>query len=193
MPQVYGYIYAITNTSNQKVYIGQTKDIKRRIENHLQGKGSMSVLQDIVKQGISTFEFEILHISYIPCDMDALEDEEIAKHDCLAPLGYNRRLNRSIEANGEAVDLNNFSIQGKFVFQTDESKCFTIGEFSQARCYQTLLNIQKNTETSKIKLMKHFKFKYIEFRIESDISYTVGQTYELNLKYKFSDDKFVIL
>jgi hypothetical protein len=192
-PVVYGYIYAITNKSNKKVYIGQTKDIKRRIENHLQGKGSPKLLQDIVKQGIETFEFEVLHIAYSPCDMDNLEDTEIQKHDCLHPLGYNLRVNRSIEANGEAIDLNNFSIQGKFVFQSSEQKCFSIGECSLARSYQTLLNIKENTETAKIKKMKHFKFKYLELRIESDITYIVGQTYDLSLKYRFNEDKFVIL
>jgi hypothetical protein len=192
MPVVYGYIYAITNTSNQKVYVGQTKNIKRRIENHLQGKGSPAVLQDIVKQGIATFEFEVLHVLYKPCDMDNLEDTEIQRHDCLQPLGYNRRLNRSIEVNGEEIDLNHIDIQGKFVFQADESKCFSIGECSQARCFQTLINIKENTETTKIKEMKHFKFKYLELRIESDITYIVGETYILNLKYRFGDDKFVI-
>jgi hypothetical protein len=41
--------------------------------------------------------------------------------------------------------------------------------------------------------MKHFKFKYLELRIESDITHIVGQTYDLNLKYRFNEDKFVIL
>ncbi len=40
-------IYLITNTINEKQYIGQTKDMKKRILNHLQGNGSKSFLCDV--------------------------------------------------------------------------------------------------------------------------------------------------
>ena len=193
MPVPKHYIYRITNTVSLKRYIGQTKNIKRRVENHLQGQGSKPLLHDIVMQGLADFEFEVLQILYEDGDIDALEDEYLEQHNCLHPLGYNLRVNHSIEANGEEIDLNNISIQGKFVFQTDTHKVFSIGEFTQARSYQILVNIKSNTDTTSIKQKRHFKFRYLELKTESEQDCVTGGIYTLNLKYKFNEDKFLLL
>jgi hypothetical protein len=193
MPVAKHYIYRITNTVSQKCYIGQTGDIKQRMENHLQGKGSKPLLRDIVKQGISYFEFEVLQILYEDGDIDTLEDQYIEQHNCLHPLGYNLRMNRMIEANDEEVDLNNFSIQGKYVFTNGIHKVFSIGEYSQSRSYQIVSNIKATVETSLVKQKKLFKFRYLELMIESDTDYVEGGIYTLNLKYKFNEDKFSLI
>jgi hypothetical protein len=192
MPVPKHYIYLITNTVNNKQYIGQTANIQRRIENHLQGQGSKPLLHDIVMGSLADFKFEVLQIFYDDCDIDMIEDEHIDKYNCLHPLGYNLRVNHSIEANGEAINLNSITIQGKFVFCIGDQKVFSIGEFSQSRSYQLLINIKENTETTSIKRKKLFKFRYLELQIESDDVYDAGGIYTLNLRYMFNEDRFIL-
>jgi group I intron endonuclease len=134
------YIYLITNTVNEKQYIGQTKDIKKRILNHLQGNGSKSFLCDVVNQQPNDFKFEVIEQIFDPeVNVDALEDTYISEYDCLHPKGYNMRVNHQIEVNGEHIDLNIIEIQGKFVFNKDDCKVFSIGEFTKSRSYQLLI------------------------------------------------------
>ena len=58
-----GCIYKITNTVNDKSYIGQTRhDVKKtRIRKHLNGNGNRIIKQAIAKYGQSAFTYEILH------------------------------------------------------------------------------------------------------------------------------------
>jgi hypothetical protein len=193
IPKPKHYIYLITNTISQKQYVGQTKDIKRRIENHLQGKGSKPLLQDLVKQNLSDFKFEVIEQVFDPdVDIDAIEDEFIAEYDCLHPKGYNKRVNRKIVANGQEIDLNSIPIQGKFVFD-NEQKVFSIGECSHARSYQILSNIKASTETSAIIKKRLFKFNYFELKVETEKGFVIGEVHELKLRYRFNEDKFILL
>ena len=178
MPVPKHYIYRITNTVNNKQYIGQTKDIKRRIEQHLSGAGSRPLLHDIVMGSLADFKFEVLQIFHMDVDIDEIEDTLIDRHNSLHPFGYNLRVNRSIEANGEQIDLNNIKVQCKFVFCKDEFRVFSVGEFTKARSYQILVNIHSSTETSSIRRKKMFKFRYLEIQIETDQIYVIGETYE---------------
>ena len=155
--------------------------------------GSKPLLVDIVKQGIASFKFEVLEVFYTDVDIDLIEDQYIEKYEALAPRGYNLRMNRLIEANGEEINLNNIEIQAKFVFKTETHKVFTVGEFSQCRSFQKLINIKHHTETTCIKQKKMFKFRYLELQIESNDDYVEGGVYKLNLKYKFTDDAFATL
>lgn len=58
------YIYKITNTINNKIYIGQTNDIKRRFREHknlMYGKvGNKHLYSAIKKYGLDSFIFEII-------------------------------------------------------------------------------------------------------------------------------------
>ena len=123
MPQPVAYIYCITNTVSQKQYVGQTKSIQKRVENHLQGKGSRPLLKDIVKQGVSDFKFEVLELIYGDRNVDAVEDDYIDRLDCLHPRGYNLRVNATIIANDEMINLNMITwlkVQSQNLFR----KCF---------------------------------------------------------------------
>ena len=85
-----GSIYKITNTVNQKSYIGKTihDPEKTRIRQHLNGWGNKPIKKDINEYGEDVFTFEILHDGIIPEFLAALETEEIAKHDSFHN-GYN--------------------------------------------------------------------------------------------------------
>jgi hypothetical protein len=187
------YVYCITNNVNGFKYVGQTKEIKKRIENHLQGQGSKGLLKDIVRQGIAEFTFEVLEMLYTDANVDEIEDRYIENHNCLHPNGYNRRLNRLITVNDEIIDLNLIPIQCKFVFASNGDKCFSVGEFTQSRAYQLLTNIVAATQTDKISQKQCFKFKYFELKVSTEKDFVEGQIYDIELQYKFNDDKFVIV
>ena len=88
-----GTIYKITNTVNGKSYIGQTihDAEKTRIADHLNGKGKGNKLirKDLEVYGKEVFTYEILHDGIIPEFLRILEDQEIEKHNCVDPDGYN--------------------------------------------------------------------------------------------------------
>lgn len=55
-------IYKITNTINNKSYIGKSKNILMRIKNHIENCSNMELLNDIIKYGIENFTFQILEL-----------------------------------------------------------------------------------------------------------------------------------
>jgi len=188
-----GYIYKITNTKNNKIYIGQTKDYMRRITQHLEGNGSKPLLYDLIMGNIEDFKFEVLEIFYQNEDLDTIEDNYIQSFECLHPLGYNLRINKTIESNGDTIDLNSIEIQAKFCFDKNGGqKVFSVGEFTQSRAYQILTNIKANTETENITRKKLFKFNYLELKTTTDEGFMEGQIYDLTVKYKFGVDLFLI-
>ena len=86
-----GTIYKWTNQKNFMVYIGKTKrDYDERRKEHIR-KSSASLLSEAIDEyGIENFTFEILHDGIIPELLDTYEKEEIAKHNCVKPNGYNK-------------------------------------------------------------------------------------------------------
>ena len=172
------FIYRIFGIG--KSYVGMSKDPLRRFEDHLTGKGSQLLLHDIVNLGLSSFSFEIL--SEIKTDdkemVEQSEDYYITKYNSLHPMGYNLRMNRTLVANG-TTNSESFNISAKFVHGSGNNKYFSVGQFSNARSYQTLLNLPL---CSSIKQKRKYKFAYIEIRIDTERQFQIGQSYELNLK-----------
>lgn len=86
-------IYKITNTTNDKVYIGQSVDIKHRFDNHKynfkhNAYPSYALYKAMNKYGIENFRFEIIE----KCDEDVLNDREIywiKKYNSFGSGGYN--------------------------------------------------------------------------------------------------------
>ena len=94
MGNIIYYVYAITNTLNSKIYIGQTKSPKNRKGRHwFEGKkpNSKNHLYRAMNQyGLDNFQFEIIE----ECSIDEVDDREkhwISYHDsCDHKKGYNK-------------------------------------------------------------------------------------------------------
>ncbi len=195
-PTAVGYIYKITNRLSDMAYIGQTKrKVEERLLEHLTGSGSQYLLKDIVINGIQAFKFEIVEVIYdSECDIDAKEDKYIIQHDTIHPRGFNLRLNKEIEPNDDEIDLQNLEIECKFCFTDEENyRCFSIGEFTLCRNYQTLLNVLQATSTSKIVKKRKFGFQYLQLKVKDDKeTYVKNHIYHLSLRYDSEADEFVI-
>ena len=86
-----GYVYKITNTANGKAYIGISihEPEKRRIKEHLSGRGNRLIANAIKKYGKDAFTYEILEADVFDEFLPDLEVAYIANHNTVAPHGYN--------------------------------------------------------------------------------------------------------
>lgn len=86
-----GYIYKITNSVNDKSYIGFScnEPIQGRIKDHLSGKGNQLIASAILKYGRDAFEYKILEANVFDAFLPDLEMYYIAKFNTVAPSGYN--------------------------------------------------------------------------------------------------------
>ena len=84
------FIYRITNTINNKKYIGVTTDPDRRKNEHLSGttKGSKLIHRAIKKYGKDFFNFEIL-VKGEETELYNLEPIYIIQENAKVPHGYN--------------------------------------------------------------------------------------------------------
>ena len=183
LPEPITYIYRFLSPNGMS-YVGQTKNIPRRISQHLDGEGSQLLLKDLVEHGRKAFTIEILEV--LATDdaeiVASVEDSYIEKFDCIYPKGYNKRLNRELVANGQPTDLSNVEITAKYVFQDGGKLCFTVGECSHHRSYQTLLNAGY---LSGLEKKRKFKFNFFEIRTEPfDFDFLTPCVYELTLKHE---------
>lgn len=68
-------IYKITNTINNKIYIGQSKNIKHRFQEHknIKKEHNLHLKKAYKKYGIENFKYEILE----ECKLEELDEKEI--------------------------------------------------------------------------------------------------------------------
>lgn len=84
------YIYQITNLINNKIYIGQTNNIKKRWSNHKNSNDpNMVIARAIRKYGKENFKFEVLLKNLSPEEANQKEIELIKEKESLIPNGYN--------------------------------------------------------------------------------------------------------
>ena len=91
-------IYKLTHKESGKVYIGQSKHLKRRMNEHRRceksndKKGSQSVVRRAIKKySFDAFDFEIILYCQEGEYMNMMETKLIQFYDCLVPKGYNVR------------------------------------------------------------------------------------------------------
>ena len=86
-----GYIYKITNTRNNKSYIGISihEPTQGRIKHHLSGHGNQCIANALKKYGQDVFVYEILEADVFDECLPDLEIAYIAEFNTVAPHGYN--------------------------------------------------------------------------------------------------------
>ena len=86
-----GYVYKITNTVNNKSYIGISihEPEKRRIRDHLSGRGNRVIANAVKKYGLDAFTYEVLEANVFDEFLPDLEVAYIANYNTVAPNGYN--------------------------------------------------------------------------------------------------------
>lgn len=85
------YIYKFTNKENLKSYIGCTKNIGSRLQQHIKGslKESKLLHEAIQRYGIKNFTIEILETTTFADDAFHLEEIYIERYHSFTPNGYN--------------------------------------------------------------------------------------------------------
>ena len=81
-------IYKIENLINHKIYIGQSIEIERRWQKHLNATDDFIIHKALKKYGKENFSFTILE----ECDTSQLDEKEtywITYYNSLVPNGYN--------------------------------------------------------------------------------------------------------
>ena len=86
-----GYVYKITNTVNNKAYIGISihEPTQGRIKNHLSGRGNRIIANAVKKYGKDVFTYEILEANVFDEFLPDLEVAYITNFNTVAPHGYN--------------------------------------------------------------------------------------------------------
>lgn len=122
-----GYIYRITNLTNGKSYIGETKQVlvQSRWNNHIQStknhRGATALTAAFLKYGIENFKFEVVIVCF---DDDRLyyEVEYIRKYNTLVPNGYNIVEGRLDISGFNSKNFNDFLKKKKKKFDTHNQK-----------------------------------------------------------------------
>ena len=81
-------IYKIENLINHKIYIGQSIEIEKRWQKHLNAKDNFVIHKALQKYGKENFSFQIIE----ECDLLDLDNKEqywINYYNSLIPSGYN--------------------------------------------------------------------------------------------------------
>lgn len=106
------YIYKITNLINNKCYIGQTSNFRKRKREHIAGDYNSLIYQAICKYGINSFTFEIL----AECSdnlIDAMEVHTIKYYNSIAPNGYNLESGGSVHKTHNEITKKKISDKNK--------------------------------------------------------------------------------
>jgi len=87
-----GYIYTITNKTDNKIYVGQTvQDVELRWKDHLKRGSNCRYLKSAInKYGVDNFVFKLVCITF-DNQLDDMEIQYIEKYKSLVPNGYNLR------------------------------------------------------------------------------------------------------
>ena len=119
-------IYKFTNKINGKIYIGQSNNIEKRKQNHVQssynknaGDYNTFFHQAIRKYGIENFDFEVLvtldENDYTRKQLDELEIYYIAKYD-----SYKRGYNATPGGSGRGAEGQKGELNGRALLTKDD-------------------------------------------------------------------------
>lgn len=151
------YIYKITNTLNNKVYIGQSNNPDRRWSFHKNRCKKLNPVQYIhramIKYGIENFSFQLIAASWSDKqkDVDELERELIHQHDSRNPnKGYNLAPGGS-EAWNKKIFTEEQEQQIIKLYTIDQLNQTEIGKMMNC-CKAIILNVLKKHNIPRIKM-----------------------------------------
>lgn len=156
------YIYQITNLINNKIYIGQTNNIKKRWSNHKNcNSPKMVIAKAIKKYGVENFKFEILLEGLTAEESDEAEVRLIQEKNSLVPNGYNvekgGKRNNGIShygADNSNAHLTEYEAQyildnrniPMYILYDDFSEKITYEQFKKIYHHQTYQNLTSHSE-----------------------------------------------
>lgn len=154
-------IYRIRNNINNKVYIGQSIDIGRRIRQHIvdakkigDRKTNRPLYRAIRKYGIENFTLEIIHIcsqGVLQFELDALEIQYINSHKSyMSAHGYNAT------KGGSGIDLNSEAYNKMLVENTRPEK---LAKFEAGKLRYAKIRHEQSLERKRIKQEERQKQK----------------------------------
>ena len=157
------YIYKITNTLNNKVYIGQSNDPNKRWIDHkyyARKKPVQYIHRAMIKYGIENFSFEIIASSWSnnQKNIDDLETDLIQKYDSRnSEKGYN-----IAPGGSDAWNKKNFTSEQ----EQEIIKLYTVDQLNQEEigklmncCKALILKVLKNNNIPRIKMKEFSKLK----------------------------------
>lgn len=186
------YIYQITNLINNKIYIGQTNNIKKRWSNHKCGNNSnMIIARAIKKYGVENFKFEILYRNLSLEEANIKEIQLIKEKNSRVPNGYN------IASGGDRIDgysrygadnsnahlseeeaqyiLNNRNIPMYILYEDFKDK-ISYNQFRKIYHHQTYKNLKTNVEEYPFNF--DFSNQFCKHGLEYDEVLDIRERYE---------------
>ena len=129
-----GYIYLITNTINNKQYVGQTtRTIKERFRQHCYDSKKNIFNNMYLHRAMKKYGFENFHVEEIlNCQADTknelknllnkYEIEYIAKYNTLSPCGYNLSPGGDLPTEYLMVKVDEYDLKGNFIITHNSLK-----------------------------------------------------------------------
>ena len=128
------YVYQVANNKNQKLYIGQTTNLDRRIRAHFSDNRTYNQYfkKALIEIGKDNFTFSILKECKTRQEALSYEAYYIIKLNTLYPNGYNQTLSKingdyAISSNSKQVCV--FNLKGRYIttYQTIEMASSKLG------------------------------------------------------------------
>jgi len=169
------YIYKITNTKNNKVYIGYSQCPDRRWATHKKCvlKGTKGVLYDAMrKHGLEHFDFEIIYTNSSKTKTKNIKEPQFIKeYNSVVPNGYNVALGGAGGATRCGATLNELTRQKisnsvkRYMDNPDVRKQISVTRKKRVTKQSTREKMSKNRSRSRWysnHQLKQSIFRYIE-------------------------------
>lgn len=186
-------IYIITNMLNNKIYIGKTKDFKRRYKEYkyksrnLNKHSKYLIMEEINKYGFENFKMDVLE----ECDIDKLNDREIFWINTLnskdPEIGYNSK-DGGLGGKLNQTSKDKMSVSSKKFKHSEETKLkkskpiFVVQNnnvflFQSAKIYGDLIHKDRSEVTSSIKRGIKINNSYVFYQDKNDRKSTMIKIY----------------
>jgi len=168
-----GYIYTITNKTDNKTYVGQTvQDVELRWKDHLKRGSNCRYLKSAInKYGVDNFVFKLVCITF-DNKLDDMEIQYIEQYNCLAPNGYNlRRGGNSGRHHAETKQKISDTLKMRYqngLVPPRPQLGIPHSEITKKRISESNKGIPKSKEAINKGVISRRKYKTIQFDIEGN-------------------------